>query len=34
MLNRPFQKIYPLKVSSIDAEVCERETNADGVECE
>ena len=34
VLNRPLQKLYPLEVSNIDAESCEKEMNADGVECE
>ena len=34
VLNRPLQKLYPLEVSSIDAESCEKEMNAYGVECE
>ena len=34
LLNRPLQKLYPLEVSSNEAESFEKETNVDGVECE
>ena len=33
-MNRPLQKLYPLEVSSNEAESFEKETNVDGVECE
>ena len=34
LLNRPLQKLYPLEVSSNEAESFEKETNVDGGECE
>ena len=34
LLNRPLQKLYPLEVSSNEADSFEKETNVDGVECE